>query len=111
MALGSIFWEREAYSAVDRLFRQSAEFCSEHAVWKLNVAHTYFMQVRRGAEPSREAGRGCGLGACRHAGMHTMHMYYQPAGQRSGYPTRENRLPPEPFCLNQSLLPLNPPDT
>lgn len=31
---------------VERIFRQSAEFCSEHETWKLNVAHTYFMQVR-----------------------------------------------------------------
>lgn len=26
------------------LFRESAEFASEHATWKLNVAHTFFMQ-------------------------------------------------------------------
>jgi hypothetical protein len=25
-----------------------AEFCSEHDVWRLNVAHTFFMQVRAG---------------------------------------------------------------
>ncbi len=31
---------------VERIFRQSAEFCSEHEVWKLNVAHVFFMQVR-----------------------------------------------------------------
>jgi hypothetical protein len=30
---------------VEKLFRQSAEFCSEHEVWKLNVAHVFFMQV------------------------------------------------------------------
>lgn len=30
---------------VERIFRQSSEFCSEHDVWKLNVAHTFFMQV------------------------------------------------------------------
>lgn len=30
---------------VENLFRQSAEFCSEHEVWKLNVAHVFFMQV------------------------------------------------------------------
>lgn len=29
---------------VEKLFFQSAEFCSEHEVWKLNVAHNYFMQ-------------------------------------------------------------------
>lgn len=44
MAMASIYWEMEHYSAVERIFRQSAEFCSEHEVWKLNVAHTFFMQ-------------------------------------------------------------------
>lgn len=29
---------------VEKLFFQSAEFCSEHEVWKLNVAHVFFMQ-------------------------------------------------------------------
>jgi hypothetical protein len=45
MAMGSILWEQGAYSALEQLFRQSAEFCSEHDIWKLNVAHTFFMQV------------------------------------------------------------------
>eukprot|EP00879_Flechtneria_rotunda_P021336 GHRR01022486.1.p1 GENE.GHRR01022486.1~~GHRR01022486.1.p1 ORF type:complete len:564 (+),score=204.45 GHRR01022486.1:745-2436(+) len=44
MAMGSVYWERGAYSALEQLFRQSAEFCSEHEVWKLNLAHTFFMQ-------------------------------------------------------------------
>jgi hypothetical protein len=48
MAMGSIFWEQGVYSALEALFRQSAEFCSEHDVWKLNVAHTFFMQARAG---------------------------------------------------------------
>jgi hypothetical protein len=46
MSMGSILWEQGAYSALEQLFRQSAEFCSEHDTWKLNVAHTFFMQVR-----------------------------------------------------------------
>jgi hypothetical protein len=29
---------------VERIFKNSFEYCSEHDVWKLNVAHTYFMQ-------------------------------------------------------------------
>lgn len=45
MAMGSILWEQGAYSALEQLFRQSAEFCSEHDTWRLNVAHTFFMQV------------------------------------------------------------------
>jgi len=28
----------------ERVFRQSAEFCSDHETWKLNVAHVFFMQ-------------------------------------------------------------------
>ncbi|KXZ54715.1 hypothetical protein GPECTOR_4g783 [Gonium pectorale] len=44
MAMASIYWEMELYSNVEKIFRQSAEFCSEHEVWKLNVAHTFFMQ-------------------------------------------------------------------
>ena len=26
-----------------KLLRQSEEFCSEHATWQLNMAHTFFM--------------------------------------------------------------------
>merc|ERR1712196_13005 len=37
----------------DRLFRQSAEFCSEHEVWKLNVAHVFFMQESKFKEAIR----------------------------------------------------------
>jgi tetratricopeptide repeat protein 30 len=44
MAMASIYWDMEHYSACERVFRQSAEFCSEHETWKLNVAHTFFMQ-------------------------------------------------------------------
>lgn len=44
MAQARIYWDREHYPMVERLFFQSAEFCSEHDVWKLNVAHVFFMQ-------------------------------------------------------------------
>eukprot|EP00953_Heterococcus_sp_UTEX-ZZ885_P031050 16341-Heterococcus_DN1.PRE.6 len=30
MAMARIYWDRENYPAVEKLFRQSAEFCSEH---------------------------------------------------------------------------------
>jgi tetratricopeptide repeat protein 30 len=46
MAMARIYWDMENYTQVELIFRQSAEFCSEHDVWKLNVAHTFFMQVR-----------------------------------------------------------------
>eukprot|EP00939_MAST-03C_sp_MAST-3C-sp1_P003830 g3830.t1 len=44
MAMARIYWDRENYPMVEKIFRQSAEFCSEHETWKLNVAHVFFMQ-------------------------------------------------------------------
>ncbi len=38
---------------VERIFKQSFEFCSAHDVWKLNVAHVFFMQVRCAGRPAR----------------------------------------------------------
>lgn len=64
MAMGSILWEQGAYSALEQLFRQSAEFCSEHDSWKLNVAHTFFMQVRQQCA----ADRGCRCACCMRLG-------------------------------------------
>lgn len=46
MAQAKIYWDLENYPMVEKLFKQSAEFCAEHDVWKLNVAHVFFMQVR-----------------------------------------------------------------
>lgn len=53
MAMAKIYWDRENYPMVERLFRQSAEFCSEHDVWKLNVAHVFFMQETKFKEAIR----------------------------------------------------------
>jgi len=53
MAMARIYWERENYPMVERLFRQSAEFCSEHDTWKLNVAHVFFMQESKFKEGIR----------------------------------------------------------
>lgn len=44
MAMTRIYWDRDNYPMVEKLFRQTSEFCSEHEVWKLNVAHVFFMQ-------------------------------------------------------------------
>lgn len=44
MAQAHIYWEIENYPMVERLFQQSAELCSDHEVWKMNVAHVFFMQ-------------------------------------------------------------------
>lgn len=38
------YWDKGNYAQVEKIFRQSAEFCSEHETWKLNVAHVFFMQ-------------------------------------------------------------------
>merc|ERR1712070_499330 len=53
MAQARIYWEREHYPKVEKIFRQSAEFCSEHDVWKLNVAHVFFMQENKFKEAIR----------------------------------------------------------
>ena len=47
MAQARIYWDLADYQQVEKIFRKSVEFCSEHDVWKLNVAHVLFMQVRR----------------------------------------------------------------
>lgn len=44
MAQANIYWEINNYPMVEKLFRQSAQFCSNNDVWKLNVAHVFFMQ-------------------------------------------------------------------
>ncbi|RLO00085.1 hypothetical protein DYB28_010769, partial [Aphanomyces astaci] len=44
MAQANIYWERANYAQVEKIFRQTAEFCSEHESWKLNVAHVFFLQ-------------------------------------------------------------------
>ena len=45
MAQAKIYWDRRNYQQVEKIFHKSVEFCSEHDVWKLNVAHVVFMQV------------------------------------------------------------------
>ena len=45
MAQAKIYWDSRNYQQVEKIFRKSVEFCSEHDVWKLNVAHVVFMQV------------------------------------------------------------------
>lgn len=53
MAMAHIYWDMEHYGQVEKIFRQSSEFCSEHDVWKLNVAHTFFMQENKFKEAIR----------------------------------------------------------
>ena len=53
MGQAKIYWDMENYHQVEKIFRQSLEFCSEHDVWKLNVAHTFFMQETKFKEAIR----------------------------------------------------------
>ncbi|KAL0210454.1 hypothetical protein RCL1_004890 [Eukaryota sp. TZLM3-RCL] len=43
MAQAKVLWEEENFTACERLLKQSAEFCSENNIWKLNIAHCNFM--------------------------------------------------------------------
>eukprot|EP00891_Asterochloris_glomerata_P009730 jgi/Astpho2/9730/fgenesh1_pm.00149_%23_13_t len=47
MLQAHIYWDRQQYSRVQQAFQQSAEFCSEHETWRLNLAHTLFMQDQK----------------------------------------------------------------
>eukprot|EP01086_Lenisia_limosa_P012454 TRINITY_DN40799_c0_g1_i1.p1 TRINITY_DN40799_c0_g1~~TRINITY_DN40799_c0_g1_i1.p1 ORF type:complete len:676 (+),score=138.86 TRINITY_DN40799_c0_g1_i1:100-2127(+) len=53
MAQAKVYWDRENYPAVEKIFRTSSEFCSEHETWKLNVAHVFFMHETRYADAIR----------------------------------------------------------
>jgi tetratricopeptide repeat protein 30 len=44
MAQASIYWDMKNYSAIEKLFRKSFEFCNDHDVWRLNAGHVLFMQ-------------------------------------------------------------------
>lgn len=46
MGQAKIYWQLENYSMVEKIFRQSAEYCSDDESWKLNVAHVFFMQEK-----------------------------------------------------------------
>ena len=47
MQQAKIYWDRENYEQVEKIFRKSVEFCNEHDSWKLNVAHVLFMQENK----------------------------------------------------------------
>ena len=53
MAQTKIYWDTENYEMVEKLFIQSAEFCSEHEVWRLNMAHVFYMQDTKFRETIR----------------------------------------------------------
>ncbi|UMM12321.1 hypothetical protein L5515_001158 [Caenorhabditis briggsae] len=47
MTHAKYYWDKRDYLAVEKLFRASNEYCNEHHTWKLNVAHTIFMQEKK----------------------------------------------------------------
>ncbi|NXY31936.1 TT30B protein, partial [Pomatorhinus ruficollis] len=47
MAQAKIYWDMKNYTMVEKIFHKSVEFCKEHEVWKLNVAHVLFMQENK----------------------------------------------------------------
>lgn len=46
MAQAKLLWEKAQWAQIERLFRRSAEFCRGNETWKLNLAHTLFMQEK-----------------------------------------------------------------
>ena len=61
MAAGGIEWEAGRYGRAQEVLQQSAEFCSAHPTWRLNLAHAILAQ--EGRLQARAAGcrarRGC----------------------------------------------------
>ena len=50
MSLAQLSWEAGGAAAAQEVLQQSAEFCSDHPAWRLNLAHALVAQVgwRRG---------------------------------------------------------------
>jgi tetratricopeptide repeat protein 30 len=44
MSQAKIFWDLEKYQLVELLLLKYADFCIDNRTWKLNLAHTYFME-------------------------------------------------------------------
>lgn len=56
MAQAKIYWDMDNFNKVETIFRNSVQFCNEHDVWKLNVAHVLFMQAVV-AKPNEQEGK------------------------------------------------------
>ncbi|OHS97719.1 TPR Domain containing protein [Tritrichomonas foetus] len=50
MSQAKIFWDLEKYQLVELLLMKYAEFCLDNRTWKLNLAHTYFMEPGKMAD-------------------------------------------------------------
>lgn len=46
MGQAKLLWDKGQWKNIEQLFRRSAEFCHGNEVWKLNLAHTLFMQEK-----------------------------------------------------------------
>ncbi|XP_056262798.1 tetratricopeptide repeat protein 30A [Pseudoliparis swirei] len=46
MAQAKIYWNRDNFQMVEKIFRKSVEVCNEDDTWKLNVAHVLFVQSK-----------------------------------------------------------------
>ncbi|XP_065194085.1 intraflagellar transport protein 70A-like [Sycon ciliatum] len=44
MHQAKIYWDQSNYPALEKIFRKSVDKCTDVEAWKLNVAHTLFMQ-------------------------------------------------------------------
>ncbi|XP_030591209.1 intraflagellar transport protein 70A isoform X1 [Archocentrus centrarchus] len=44
MAQAKVYWNRDNFQMVEKIFRKSVEYCNDNDTWKLNVAHVLFMQ-------------------------------------------------------------------
>lgn len=44
MAQAKIYWNRENFQMVEKIFHKSVDVCNDDDTWKLNVAHVLFMQ-------------------------------------------------------------------
>eukprot|EP00033_Pygsuia_biforma_P003332 GCRY01003651.1.p1 GENE.GCRY01003651.1~~GCRY01003651.1.p1 ORF type:complete len:680 (+),score=215.12 GCRY01003651.1:245-2284(+) len=53
MAQAKICWDRHNYLAVEKIFKAASEFTSECDVWRLNLAHVFFMQDSKYQEAIR----------------------------------------------------------
>ena len=45
MAQAKIYWDAENYQQVEKILRQGADYCADHEAYKVNMAHTCFMQA------------------------------------------------------------------
>lgn len=50
MSQAKIFWDMEKYQLVEGILLKYTDFCAENRTWKLNLAHTYFMEPGKMAD-------------------------------------------------------------